>query len=338
MATEDILSQEEIDSLLFSVSGGEIETGSDEPPPDDTCSTYDFTNQDRLIRGRMPALEMVNERFARYFRTSLFNLLRRSAEISPKGVKIIKFSDYVKNLPVPTNLNLVNANPLHGTALFVFDARFILMIVDYFFGGNGKSRFKIEGREFTPTEIRVIQILLNKTFQDLKQAWTQIMSIDFHYKSSEMNPEFANIVSPSEIVVVSTFKIEMDAGNGTFHITMPYSMIEPIREQLEAGIQSDSTEQDSRWYDALLDGLNYTEVELSSTLAKTKISLRDLMSIKTGDVIPINMPELITVFSGAVPVFCGKFQIYKGQNSIRITEYSMPSKNLNRSEHRQNRR
>jgi flagellar motor switch protein FliM len=281
---------------------------------------------------------MVNERFARYFRTSLFNLLRRSAEISPKGVKIIKFSDYVKNLPVPTNLNLVNANPLHGTALFVFDARFILMIVDYFFGGNGKSRFKIEGREFTPTEIRVIQILLNKTFQDLKQAWTQIMSIDFHYKSSEMNPEFANIVSPSEIVVVSTFKIEMDAGNGTFHITMPYSMIEPIREQLEAGIQSDSTEQDSRWYDALLDGLNYTEVELSSTLAKTKISLRDLMSIKTGDVIPINMPELITVFSGAVPVFCGKFQIYKGQNSIRITEYSMPSKNLNRSEHRQNRR
>lgn len=329
MATEDILSQEEIDTLLLSVSGGEVETESDEPPPEGMCMPYDFTNQDRLIRGRMPALEMVNERFGRYFRTSLFNLLRRSAEVSPKGVKIIKFSDYVKNLPVPTNLNLVNAKPLHGTALFVFDARFVLMIVDYFFGGHGKSHFKIEGREFTPTEMRIIQILLDRAFQDFKQAWIQIMPIDFHYKSSEINPEFANIVSPSEIVVVSTFNIEMEAGSGTFHTTMPYPMIEPIKEQLETGIQGDSMELDNRWCDALLEGLNCTEVELSSTLAETKISLRDLLSIKTGDVIPINMPELITVSSDAVPVFCGKFQIYKGQNAIRITEYSMPSKRFN---------
>jgi flagellar motor switch protein FliM len=241
---QDLLSQDEIDALLHGVDDGDIETEADLEPG--TVKNYDLTSQDRIVRGRMPTLEMINERFARYTRISMFNMLRRTADVSVGGIQIQKFGEYVHTLYVPTSLNMVKFRPLRGTALIILDAKLVFKLVDNFFGGDGRHA-KIEGREFTPTELRVVQMVLNQAFVDLTEAWKAIMPINFEYVHSEVNPSLANIVSPSEVVVVSTFHVELDGGGGEFHITMPYSMIEPIREVLDAGLQSDSDEQDERW-------------------------------------------------------------------------------------------
>ncbi len=306
MAVNDLLSQDEIDALLSGVSGGDVETESDDGPDQGEARTYDFASEDRIVRGRMPTLEMINERFSRSYRISLFNMLRRSAEISVGGVEMIKFSEYIHTLFVPTSLNMIKVRPLRGTGLLVFDPKLVYILVDNFFGGGGQFHAKIEGREFTPTEQRVIQIMVDLAFKDLREAWAPVMDIDFEYMNREVNPQFANIVSPTEVVVVSKLHVELEGGGGDMHITMPYSMLEPIREVLDAGVQSDRTDVDERWITALREEVKSAEVELSSTLAEATLSLRDVMRMKAGDIIPIEMPELISLKAEDIPVFrCG---------------------------------
>jgi len=319
MAVNDVLSQEEIDALLSGIEGGEVETGGDEPPADDGIRPYDFTSQDRIVRGRMPTLEMVNERFARHFRISLFNMLRRAAEISVGGVQMLKFGEYVHRLYVPTSLNLVRIKPLRGTALVVIDPRLVFTVVDNFFGGTGRLHAKIEGREFTPTETRIIQLMLEHAFRDLREAWSPVLPLEFEHLGSEVNPQFANIVSPSEIVVVSSFQIELEGGGGELHVTLPYSMIEPIRELLDAGVQSDRSEVDERWSEALRYGVRDSQVELSSTLVETTLSLREVVDLKPGDIITVELPEEVTLCAEGVPLFRGVFGVSNGKNAVKIT-------------------
>ncbi|MCG8081229.1 MAG: flagellar motor switch protein FliM, partial [Candidatus Thiodiazotropha taylori] len=203
MSANDLLSQEEIDALLHGVDSGDVATESDVADEGGTVS-YDFTSQDRIVRGRLPTLEMINERFARLFRTSLFNMLRRTADLSVSGIQMQKFSEFVHSLFVPTSLNMIKVPPLRGKGLFVFDPKLVFSVVDNYFGGSGRFHTKIEGRDFTPTENRVIQLLLNSAFEDLKAAWKPVFQVDFEYSGSEVNPQFANIVSPSEVVVVTS--------------------------------------------------------------------------------------------------------------------------------------
>lgn len=316
----DLLSQDEIDALLNGVSSGDVNTKEAEPLPEGVAQSYDFNSQDRIVRGRMPTLEMVNERFARYFRISLFNLLRRSAEIAVGGVQMLKFAEYVHSLFVPTSLNLTRVKPLRGTALFILDPKLVFIVVDNFFGGDGRFRAKIEGREFTPTELRVIQMMLHQAYKDLKEAWNPVMPVEFEYLNSEVNPQFANIVSPTEVVVVTTFHIELDGGGGDLHVTMPYSMLEPIRELLDAGVQSDRVETDERWLLALREEMKEAMVDINSTLVETQISLRELLTLKEGDVIPIEIPSVVVAKSSDVPVFRGYFGSSNGSNAIKIIE------------------
>lgn len=316
----DLLSQEEIDALLHGVGSGDIDTEGDAALADGEAQNYDFTSQDRIVRGRMPTLEMINERFARYFRISLFNMLRRSAEISVGGVQMLKFAEYVHSLFVPTSLNLVKVNPLRGTGLFVFDPKLVFIVVDNYFGGDGRYPAKIEGREFTPTEQRVIQRILQQAFADLTQAWKPVLPVNFEYLNSEVNPQFANIVSPTEVVVVTTFHIELEGGGGSLHVTLPYSMVEPIRDLLDAGVQSDRSEVDDRWRVAIREEMKGAPIEMSSMLAETTISMRDLMNLKPGDVIPIEFPELVTLRAEDIPVFRGRFGVSQGNRAIKITE------------------
>jgi len=208
---QDLLSQDEIDALLHGVDDGDVETDGD--GSEGGVNSYDLTTQDRIVRGRMPTLEMINERFARYTRISMFNLLRRTADVSVGGINIQKFGEYVHTLYVPTSLNMVKFRPLRGTALVVLDAKLVFKLVDNFFGGDGRHA-KIEGREFTPTELRVVRMVLEQAFIDLKEAWRAVLPIDFDHINSEVNPSMANIVSPSEVVVVSTFHVELDGGGG----------------------------------------------------------------------------------------------------------------------------
>jgi flagellar motor switch protein FliM len=320
MPVNDLLSQEEIDALLHGVSSGDVETDSDDGLTDGHARQYDFTSQDRIVRGRMPTLEMINERFARYFRISLFNLLRRTGEISVGGVQMLKFAEYVHSLFVPTSLNLVRVKPLRGTGLFILDPKLVFILVDNFFGGDGRYPAKIEGREFTPTEQRVIHMILQQSFRDLKQAWTPVMPIEFEYMSSEVNPHFANIVSPTEVVVVTTFHVELEGGGGDLHVTLPYAMLEPIREILDAGVQSDRTDVDERWVTALREEIKEGEVELSSTLTETEITLREVLNLKAGDVIPVEMPGSVTLRAENIPVFRGRFGVAQGNCAIKITD------------------
>ena len=313
----DLLSQDEIDALLHGVDSGAVET---EPPPEPgEARSYDFASQDRIVRGRLPTLEMINERFARTWRIGLFNLLRRSADLSVRGVELVRFGEYMHSLQVPTNLNLVKMKPLRGTALVVYEPRLVFTVVDNFFGGNGKYHTRIEGREFTPTEMRVIQLLLKQTFADLVEAWAPVMPVEFEYMNSEVNPHFANIISPREYIVVSKFHVELEGGGGEFHVSLPYSMLEPIREQLDAGVQSDRVERDESWTRAMRNQLQDAEVELACALATRQISLRELSRLKVGDVIPIDLPKTVELQVEQMPLFTGDFGTHNGRNAIKVT-------------------
>jgi len=317
---EDILSQDEIDALLTGVDGGDVETEDENIPEDGEARTYDFSSQDRIVRGRMPTLEMINERFARNFRITLFNFLRRSPSISVEGVQMTKFGEYIHSLFMPSNLNLIKVKPLRGTALFVLNPKLVYSIVDSFFGGDGRYHTKIEGRDFTNTEMQVVKSVLGKIFDDLKEAWAPVMDVEFEHAGSEVNPHFANIVTPSEVVVVSTIHVELDNGGGDIHITMPYSMLEPIREQLDAGVQSDSSEVDQRWINSLREEIKSAPVEIRSTLTKAEISLRELNKLKAGDVIPVDIPELVSAEIEGIPVFKGQYGLSRGNRAIKVVE------------------
>ncbi len=317
MSGNDVLNQEEIDALLHGVDSGAVKTEAPVTPGE--ARNYDFANQVRIVRGRMPTLEMINERFARLFRTSLFNLLRRAPEVAVAPVRMQKFAEYVHSLHVPTNLNLVKILPLRGTALIVLDPKLVFAAVDNFFGGNGRFA-KIEGREFTATESRVIHMLLKHVFADVKEAWSNVARLDIEYLSSEVNPHFANIVSPTEIVVVTSFHIELDGGGGDIHVTMPYSMIEPLRELLHAGVASDRVEHDVRWVQALKEEMADAEVELTTLLGRGRITMQQLMDMQPGDILPCDFTGRATVLAEDVPVFRGTFGVSHGQQAVQIEE------------------
>mgnify|MGYP003664833965 CR=1 FL=1 len=313
----DLLSQDEIDALLHGVDDDDdddiVEDSAD-------ARSYDFSSQDRIVRGRMPTLEIVNERFARHLRISMFNMMRRAAEVSINGVQMLKFGEYVHTLFVPTSLNMVRFSPLKGTALITMEARLVFILVDNFFGGDGRFHAKIEGREFTPTERRIVQLLLKIIFEDYKEAWAPVMDVEFEYLDSEVNPAMANIVSPTEVVVINSFHIEVDGGGGDFHITMPYSMIEPIRELLDAGVQSDKQDTDMRWSQALRDEIMDVQVGFDVNVVEHEVTLRDVMGFKAGDIIPIDLPEHIMMRIEGLPTYRCKMGKSRDNLALKISE------------------
>lgn len=313
----DLLSQDEIDALLHGVD--DVEEEEVEGGAGDSAAEYDFSSQDRIVRGRMPTLEMVNERFARHLRISLFNLMRRTTEVSINGVQMLKFGEYIHTLFVPTSLNMVRFRPLKGTALITLEARLVFILVDNFFGGDGRYPAKIEGREFTPTERRIIQLLLKIVFEDYMEAWAPVMDVEFEYLDSEVNPSMANIVSPTEVIVVCSFHIELDGGGGDFHIALPYSMLEPIRELLDAGVQSDKEDTDQRWSAALKDEIMDVEVELEVGLGEVDLTLRKIMEMKEGDIIPFEMPDELVVKAEELPSFRGKLGQVNDNYGLEVT-------------------
>jgi flagellar motor switch protein FliM len=314
---QDLLSQDEIDALLHGVDDGDIETETDVETGG--VKSYDLTSQDRIVRGRMPTLEMINERFARYTRISMFNLLRRTADVSVGAIQIQKFGEYVHTLYVPTSLNRVRFRPLRGTALVILDAKLVFKLVDNFFGGDGRHA-KIEGREFTPTELRVVQIVLDQAFKDLREAWKAVMTIDFEFVNSEVNPSMANIVSPSEVVVVSTFHVELDGGGGELHITIPYSTVEPIREMLDAGLQTDSDDKDDRWVNAMREDIMDAKVDLECDVIRRDISLRDVLDLEAGDIVPIEMPDYQVITANGIPMFKSHLGQCNGNLALKVEE------------------
>jgi flagellar motor switch protein FliM len=276
--SKDFLSQDEVDALLSGVTGEVDEAPQDQNP--DGIRPYNLATQERIVRGRMPTLEIINERFARLLRIGLFNFVRRTAEISVGPVRVQKYSEFVRNLVVPTNLNLVQAKPLRGTALFIFDPDLVYLVIDNLFGGNGEFHTRVEGRDFTITEQRMIQRLLGVVFEDLEKAWTSVFPLKFEYVRSEMNTQFANIATPNEVVVVTSFTIELGATGGEFHICMPYAMLEPIRDALYSSIQGEQMETDNRWVKLLSRQVQAADVEIVVNLGTVELTLQEVLNMR----------------------------------------------------------
>ena len=314
--SQDFLSQDEVDALLKGVTGeaDEVEAAAETAG----VRPYNMATQERIVRGRMPTLEVINERFARQMRLGLFNFMRRSADISVGPIRIIKYNEFIRNLVVPTNLNLVQAKPLRGTALFIFDPNLVFLIVDNLFGGDGRFHTRVEGRDFTQTEQRIIQRLLGVVFEEYQKSWKPVYELKFEYLRSEMNTQFANIATPNEVVVVTTFNIEFGPTAGEFHICMPYAMIEPVRDLLYSSMQGDHLEVDKRWLRLLAQQVQTAEVELTAVLGRSAVTFNQILKMKAGDVIALDIPEAITAAVDGVPVMECHYGLFNGQYALKV--------------------
>jgi flagellar motor switch protein FliM len=317
--TQQILSQDEVDALLQGVTG-ESQAAEVEPPPADGVRAYDLASQERIVRGRMPTMEIINERFARNVRLGMFNLIRRSPEVSIGSIKVQKFSAFLREIVVPTNLNVVTVKPLRGSGLVVCDPAVIFAAIDALFGGAGKFHTRIEGRDFSPTEQRVILRLVEMITTEYAKAWHGVYPLELHYQRSEMQPQFANIASPSEIVISTAFTLDIGDTSGSIYICIPYSTLEPIRDTLYSATVGDSTEPDRRWVNLMKSQIQAAEVTLVANLARTPATVEQMLSFKPGDFIELDLDPVIEAHVNGVPVFACHYGTSNGRYSIKVEQ------------------
>ncbi len=301
----EILSQDEVNALLRGISSGSIETEKQEEIGG--IRPYDLTSQDRIVRGRMPTLEIINERFARILRNDLTSALRKVAEITATSVDMQKFGEFLKNIPLPTSLTIFKMPPLRGFGIFVLDARLVYNLIDIFFGGTTDLHVKIEGRDFSPIESKLIKKITDMAFNAMKAAWTPVYPVDIEFQRSEINPQFATIVTPTEVVIISRFEVDIEGAASKFMICIPYSMIEPIKEKLYSGFQSEQLEIDQRWIERFKERLKESELDIKVKIGTTSISANDFLKIRKGDVIVLDkrIEEPLVIEIEDIPKFIG---------------------------------
>jgi flagellar motor switch protein FliM len=315
---QEVLNQEEVNALLNAVDSGDVDTDAPAVPAGEV-RLYDFQNDPGALRVRMPAFELINERLARSLRVSLFNLLRRPLEIAVMPMKVQKFADYAQSLALPSNLNLIRVNPLRGSGLFALDPKLVFCIVDNFFGGNGRQQ-SAEARDFAPTELRVVQMVLRAAFNDMREAWAPVAAIDVEFVKSEVNPSFVQIAQPAEPVVICGFQLALEGGGGDLHVVLPLSMLEPLKETLEAGSSGAGAAQDDRWLASIKEDIQDAEIELSTMLGNASVTVNQLVNLKPGDVIPCDFSGKATVLAEGVPLFRGSYGVSRGQQSVRFEQ------------------
>ncbi len=313
----EFLSQDEVDSLLKGVTGEADDVKAAEAAPGEV-RPYNLASQERIVRGRMPTMEIINERFARLFRIGLFNFIRRTPEISVGPVRVLKFGEFIRNLHVPTNLNIVQAKPLRGNSLFIFDPNLVFLVVDNMFGGDGRFHTRVEGREFTQTEQRIIQKMLAVVFETYGKSWENVHPLEFEFVRSEMNPQFANIATPNEVVIVTTFDIEIGGNGGAFHVCMPYSMLEPVKDLLYSPMQGEHMAIDKRWLQLLSKQVQSATIDLVATLGQAEVTLEQVLKMHINDIIPLEVEENIIAAVDGVPVMECKYGVFNNQYALKI--------------------
>ncbi len=318
---QQILSQDEVDALLQGISGEESKDDAAETPPGGVRD-YDLSTQERFVRTRMPALEVVNERFARNIRSGLFKLMRRSPEVSVGAIKVQKFNAFMREIVVPTNFNIVSVKPLRGLGLVVCDPSLVFAVIDALFGGIGKFQARIEGREFSATEQRVILRLVQTITDEYKRAWQGIYPLELVYQHSEMQPQFVNVATPAEMVVTTSFALEIGETSGTVHICLPYSTLEPIRDVLYNTQQGETAvSPDRRWLNVLRTEIQSAEVDLVAELATTQATVEQLLSFKPGDFVELDLEPIILAKVDGVPVFDCNYGTSNNRYSIKIDKF-----------------
>jgi flagellar motor switch protein FliM len=318
MAYEQVLSQEEVDALLQGVDGDGAGSTPLEPAAD-ALPVYDLGSPDRVVRGRMHTLEIINERFARHLRGSLLTFMRRSPDISVGAIQVQQYGEFIRHLPVPANINMLHMRPLRGTALFVFDPKLVFLVVDNLFGSDGRYHMRIEGREFTRTEQRIIKRLLDLTLRCYGDAWNPVLPLEFDFVRAEMHGKLANIVGSNEVVVTTTLHIEFGPVGGFLHICIPYSMLEPVRDLLSSPIQHE-IEIDCRWVTQMAQQMNNADLELSVEFVSIPSTVGDVLKLQEGDVLPIDLPATVTAMVDRTPVIeCG-YGTSNGHYALRVEQ------------------
>ena len=316
---QQILSQDEVDALLQGITGEsqkleqeEVETGA--------VRNYDISSQERIVRGRMPTMEIINERFARNIRIGLFNFIRKSPEIAIGSIKVQKYSAFLREIVVPTNFNIVSVRPLRGSGLIVCDPTLVFAVIDSLFGGAGKYHTRIEGRDFSPTEQRIIGRLVDVICAEYKKAWNGVYPLELEYQRSEMQPQFANIATPSEIVVATSFTLEIGDTSGTIHFCIPYATLEPIRDVLYSTIQGDASEPDRRWVNLMKQQIQDANVELIAELATAPATVEQLLAFKAGDFIELDLHQVIQAKVVGVPVLDCSYGTSNGRYALKVNQ------------------
>ncbi len=315
--SESFLSQEEVDALLEGVTG-ESQKTVEETAESGEIRAYNISSQERIVRGRMPTMEIVNERFTRNLRVGLFNFIRRSPEISVGPVSVQRYSAFLRELAVPTNFNIVAIRPLRGSGLIVCEPSLVFGVIDTLYGGIGKFQTRIEGRDFSATEQRVINRLVDVITSEYKKAWKGIYPLELEYQRSEMQPQFANIATPSEIVISTSFQLEIGDITGAIHFCFPYSTLEPIRDVLYSSTQGDSIEVDRRWVNVLTREIQAAELTLVAELARANATVEQLLAMRKGDFIELERQPKIQVTVDGVPIFECQYGTHNSKYAIRI--------------------
>ena len=332
MAYEAFLSQDEVDALLAGVTG-EGDSQQQKTESQEGVRPYDLGSPDRVVRRRMQTLELINERFARNLRTTLLNFMRRSADITVGSIRIQKYSDFERNLPVPSNLNMVQMKPLRGTALFTYDPNLVFLVIDSLFGGDGRYHTRVEGRDFTTTEQRIIRRLLGLTLTSYARSWEPVYPVEFEYVRSEMHTKFASITGSNEAVVVTPFHIEFGAAGGDLNVCLPYSMIEPVRDLLTRPLQDTTLEAvDRRWMRQLSRQVRSADVELVAEFVRIPSTVSQLATLRPGDVLPIQVPETVTAHVDGVPLMACGYGTFNGQYALRVQQMLAPYEESESSE------
>jgi flagellar motor switch protein FliM len=325
--SESFLSQEEVDALLEGVTG-ESQKMVEEVAHTGEVRAYNISSQERIVRGRMPTMEIVNERFARNLRLGLFNFIRRSPEISVGPVSVQRYSAFLRELAVPTNFNIVALRPLRGNGLVVCEPALVFGVIESLYGGIGKFQTRIEGRDFSATEQRVINRMVDVITAEYKKAWVGIYPLELDYQRSEMQPQFANIATPSEIVVSTSFQLEIGEITGAIHICMPYATLEPIRDVLYSSTQGDSIEVDRRWVNVLTQEIQAATVVLVAELASAEATVEQLIAMKPGDFIELDKPARVQAKVEGVPLFDCQYGTHNAKYALKI-ERSLRHNDLN---------
>jgi flagellar motor switch protein FliM len=314
-----ILNQDEVDALLRGLTGGEVETETDVPEDDSGIISFDLSNQDRIIRGRMPVLEIINDRFSRLATNALANTLRKRVDVSTVSIDMSKFGDFMRSLPVPTSINIFKIDPLRGNALMIVDTRLVFSLVENFFGGPG-SQPKIEGRDFTPIEQTIITRVVKILLTNMEEAWRPVHEVGIEMVRTEINPQFASIVPPSDVVVVVTFEVELENAIGSLVVCLPYATIEPIRSKLYAAFQSERLEVDHAWISRFKERLMEVPVDVNVTFGQTQITGRQLLNLEEGDILMLDTDEEdpMEAYVQGVPKFYGYPGEAKGNKAFQV--------------------
>jgi flagellar motor switch protein FliM len=319
---QQILSQDEVDALLQGITG-ESQKLETEEVEQGAVREYNLASQERIVRGRMPTMEIVNERFSRNIRVGMFNMIRRTPEVAVGGVKVQKYSAFLREIVVPTNFNIMSVRPLRGSGLIVCDPTLVFAVIDALFGGAGKFHTRIEGRDFSPTEQRVIVRIVDVICAEYKKAWAGVYPIELEYTRSEMQPQFATIAAPSEIVVTSSFTLEIGDTSGTIHFCIPYATLEPIRDTLYSATVGDTNEPDRRWVKLLTQQIQAADVQLVAELAHAPATVEQLLSLKAGDFIELDLEQVVKAKVDGVPVFDCHYGTSNGKYAIKIDQMLM---------------